>query len=416
MKILLKRVLLNNNICDILIENNKILKIASKIDVNVNMEIDCKNKAILPPFYNTHCHAAMSLLRGHGDDKELFSWLNEDIWPIEAKLTENDIYSASRFAILEMIKGGTVFFSDMYFHQNATIKAIDEMGIRGSISTVEFDLFDKVKTEEKKLETVEFLKSENPCPNRIIKAISCHAIYTVSEELFEFSANIAKKNNVFLHIHACETKKEVDDCLSKYDMTPIEKLEQMGCLSDKTILAHCVHLNDKDIELIKKYNVKISHCPTSNLKLNSGKMPLQEFLDSGCFITLGTDGASSNNSLSMFSEMKIAALSAKNQANLATAGKANDIFKIATQNGAEAFNLNAGKIEEGKLADFVLVDLNNVQLLPNHNLTSNLVYSADNSCITDVFCDGKPLMLNRKIKDEKDIIEDFKNTHTKLCN
>ncbi|MDD2840409.1 MAG: amidohydrolase [Rickettsiales bacterium] len=414
MKILIKNVSCENGVCDILVQDNKISKIASNIDVNANLEIDGKDKAILPAFYNTHCHAGMVLLRGHGDDKELFSWLNEDIWPAEAKLKEEDIYFSSKFAILEMIKSGTVFFSDMYFHQKSTMQAITEMGIRAAISTVEFDLFDKETAEQKKLETMEFVNLKNPCPDRIIKAISCHAIYTVSEELFRFAANTAKKNNMFLHIHACETQKEVDDCFDRYDMTPIEKLEEMGCLTDKTILAHCVHLNDKDIELIKKYNVKISHCPISNLKLNSGKMALQELLDEKCFVTLGTDGASSNNNLSMFDEMKVSALSAKNQANLVTAGKVSDIFKIATENGARAFDLNAGKIEEGKLADFILVDLNNVQLLPNHNLISNLVYSADNSCITDVFCDGKPLMLNKKIKGEKEIIKNFKNAHAKL--
>lgn len=416
MKILIKNVLLNNKVQDILIENNIFSKISDKIDIKTDQIINGDNKAIQPAFYNTHTHAAMSLLRGLGDDKELFSWLNEDIWPIEAKLTDEDIYIGTKFAILEMIKSGTVFFNDMYFSQKSIMQAIDEMGIRGAVSVVEFDMFNKKDTEKKKQDTIDFLKLNNPCSDRIIKTISCHSIYTVSEDLLEFASNIAKENNMFLHIHASETKKEIDDCMNKYNMSPIEKLEKLGLLTEKTILAHCVHLNDNDINIINKYKTKIAHCPVSNLKLNSGKMALQKMLDKKCFITLGTDGSSSNNSLSMIDEMKIAALSAKNQADSPITGKAEDIFKIATQNGANAFNINAGEIKEGKIADFVLYDLNNYHMQPNYNIISNIVYSADNSAITDVFCNGKQIMKENKVKDEEKIINDFKKCFSKLLN
>lgn len=416
MGILLKNITLNNEKKDILIENNFFLKISDQIKTTVDKTIDCTNKVIQPAFYNTHTHAAMSLLRGLGDDKELFSWLSEDIWPIEAKLTDKDVYIGTKFAILEMIKSGTVFFNDMYFSQAAIMEAINEMGIRGAVSIVEFDMFNKSDTEKKKKATMDFLKLDNPCKDRIIKTISCHSIYTVSEELLSFASKIAKENNMYLHIHASETKKEVDDCIKKYGISPIEKLEKLDLLTSKTILAHCVHLSDKDIEIINKHNVKIAHCPISNLKLNSGKMALQKMLDKGCFITLGTDGSSSNNSLSMIDEMKIAALSAKDQDNSPTAGKSEDIFKIATNNGAKAFNINAGEIREGMLADFVLYDLNNYHLQPNYNIISNIVYSADNSAITDVFCNGKHIMKNGKVKNEEKIITDFKNCFKNLIN
>lgn len=414
MKFLLKNVLLNNKKQDILIENEFFSKIDNVINEQSDEIIDCTDKAIQPAFYNTHTHAAMSLLKGLGDDKELFSWLSEDIWPIEAKLTDEDIYIGTKFAILEMIKSGTVFFNDMYFSQPSIMKAIDEMGVRGAVSIVEFDMFNKNDTEKKKKDTLEFLKFKNPCEDRIIKVISCHSVYTVSEELLSFASKIAKENNMFLHIHASETAKEVEDCIKKYGVSPIKKLEELGLLTEKTILAHCVHLNDEDIEIINKHHTKIAHCPVSNLKLNSGKMALQKMLDNGCFITLGTDGSSSNNSLSMIDEMKISALSAKDQNNSPTAGKANDIFKIATKNGAEAFNINAGEIKEGKLADFVLYDLNNYHMQPNYNIISNIVYSADNSVITDVFCNGKQIMKNGKVNNEKQIIEDFKSCFNKL--
>lgn len=411
MSILLKNV--KNLKKDIYIENNIIKKIEKNINIEADNVLNCKNKIIIPAFYNTHTHCAMNILRGIGDDKDLFSWLNNDIWPIEEKLNDEDIYYSSKFAILEMIKSGTVFFSDMYFNQKQTIKAINEMGIRSSISVVGFDMFNKAETEKKKQEFLDFinLKIEN---KKIIKTISCHSIYTVSDELLKFSADLAKKQDLFLHIHASETKKEFDDCLNQFSITPIQKLEKLGCLSNKTILAHCVHLTDNDIEIIKKHNVKIAHCPASNLKLNSGKMRFQTLLDKECFITLGTDGASSNNTLSMLNEMRIASFSAKNQQDSPMACRAEDIFKIATRNGAECFNLNAGLIEEGKLADCLLLDADDIQLLPDYNLISNLVYSADKNCITDVICDGKILMKNRKIENEKKIINDFKKVIKKF--
>lgn len=416
MKTLIKNVILNGKKQDILINDNIFAKIADKIDIEADKIINAGNKAIQPAFYNTHTHSAMVLLKGLGDDKELFTWLSQDIWPIEAKLTDKDVYAGTKFAILEMIKSGTVFFNDMYFPQKPIMKAVNEMGIRACVSFNEIDMFDKKNTEQKKKETYEFLKLRNPCEERIIKTISCHAVYTVSDELFTFASKIAKDNNMFLHIHASETEKEVKDCYEKYGISPIEKLEQLGLLTEKTILAHCVHLSDKDIDIINKHKTKVAHCPVSNLKLNSGKMALQKMLDKKCFITLATDGSSSNNSLSMIDEMKVSALSAKDQANSPTAGKAEDIFKIATENGAKAFNINAGEIKEGKLADFVLYDLNNYHMQPNFNIISNIVYSADNSAITDVFCNGKQLMKNGKVKNEKKIVEDFKKVAFDLKN
>ena len=411
MSILLKNIKNLNK--DIYIEGNIISKISNNINLEANEIIDCSNKYAIPAFYNTHTHCAMSILRGLGDDKELFSWLSEDIWPVEDTLSDDDIYWSSKFAILEMIKSGTVFFSDMYFNQPMTIKAAHEMGIRAAISVVGFDLFKKEETEKKKNEILKFLDLDT-LNNRIFKTLSCHSLYTVSDELFKFAVDLANKNNMFLHIHAAETLKEFNDCQKDFGLTPIEKLKKLGCLGNKTILAHCVHLTDNDVNIIKSNDVKIAHCPSSNLKLNSGKMRFQYLLDNNCFLTLGTDGASSNNTLSMLNEMKIASFSAKDQANSPVAGKAEDIFKIATKNGAEAFGINAGTIEEGKLADLLLLDVNDIQLLPDYNLISNLIYSADKSCITDVICDGKFLMKDRKVEGENEIIDNFKKITKRL--
>ena len=406
---LLKNVLLDGKPVDILIEGNKFSKIAPEITDKADEVLEAKGKAILPAFYNCHTHISMTLLKGITDEKELHEWLEQDIWPREMKMSKDDIYKASKFAILEMIKGGTVFCNDMYMHPEETMRALDEMGIRGFVSKPEIDKGNTdEELEQKKQKIIEFINYPNPNESRIIKGISCHSVYTLTEKFLQFYSDMAKKHNMYLHIHACETKKEVDDCWEKNDCSPIEHLEKFGLLTEKTILAHCVHVTNDDIKKIKKYKCKIAHCPISNFKLKSGMMPFQKLLDKGVHITLGTDGSASNNSLSMLEEMKVCALNAKTQAGKSNAGKVDDIFKIATLNGAKAFNIDAGIIEKDKIADFILVDMNHYLLLPNHNLISNLVYSAQNDCITDVFCDGKQIMKDRKVKDEEKIIEDFR--------
>ena len=407
-KTLLKDVLHEGKKVDILIEGNRFKKISENIEDEEAEKIPCKGKAILPAFYNCHTHISMTLLKGLTDEKELMQWLQEDIWPREAKMKPHDIYVASKFAILEMIKGGIVFCNDMYQYSEETMKAIDEMGIRGVVSKPEINItYTPEEFEEKKKKVLDFIDYPNINENRIIKGISCHSVYTLSEEFLRFYSDLAKKLNMFLHIHACETKKEVDDCQKAHNCSPIEYLEKLGLLTEKTMLAHCVHLTEKDMDIIKKHDCKIAHCPISNMKLKSGMMAYEELQKKGITVTLGTDGSASNNCLSMLSEMKVSALTAKTQAKDSKAGRVQDIFNTATVNGAKAFGIDAGEIKEGKLADFILLDLKHYLLLPNYNLISNLVYSAQNDCITDVFCDGVQLMKDRKVKGEEQICEEF---------
>ena len=416
-KILLKGVLHEGKKVDILIEGNRFKKISENIEDEDAEIIPCKDKAIFPAFYNCHTHMPMTLLKGLTDEKELMQWLKEDIWPREAKMKPHDIYVASKFAILEMIKGGIVFCNDMYQFPEETMKAIDEMGIRGVVSKPEVNVtYTPEEFEEKKKKVLEFMDYPNINENRIIKGISCHSIYTLSEEFLKFYSELAKKHNMRIHIHACETQKEIDDCQKAHHCTPIEYLEKLGLLTDKTILAHSVHLTEKDMDIIKKYNCKVAHCPISNFKLKSGMMAFQKLHQKGITVTLGTDGSASNNSLSILQEMKVCALNAKTQAKDSKAGSAEDILKAATVNGAKAFGIDAGEIKEGKLADFILFDLNHYLFLPNYNLISNIVYSAQNDCVTDVFCDGVQLMKDRKVKDEDKICEEFKTVSDKFRN
>ncbi len=408
MSILLKNVKHNNLITDILISENKFKKIEPNQTIKADNVIDCTDLAILPAFYNNHSHAPMSIFRGISDDKNLFDWLNNDIWPREAKLTDEMIYTATKFSILEMIKTGTVFFSDMYFGMEPLLNAVADMKIRAALSFGACDLFnkDKCKIEIEKINN--FLNLKNPNPDLIQKVLAIHAVYTVSEKLIKFNVDLAKEHNMRLHIHACETKKEVDDCIKEHGMSPIAYLDKCGALSDKTVLAHSVWLDDNDIDILADKGVWLCTNPSSNFKLCSGMFMLQKLLDKGCRVTLGTDGMASNNELSMLSEMKLCALSAKIQAQNPTAGAATDVFEIATKNGANAFGIDAGVIQEGKLADCILVNLNNHFLVPEYNLISNMVYSADSSCIDTVICNGEILMQNHHVEGEEKLIDEMK--------
>lgn len=407
MSLLLKNVSHQNKITDILIDNGRFSKISPQqqpLDAEI---IDCRNKAILPAFYNLHSHAGMSIFRGLSDDKELFSWLNQDIWPREAKLTPDMIHLATKFSILEMIKTGTVFFLDMYFEQQEILKAAQEMGVRTISALTGLDLFDPNKTKTE----IEKIEKYISCPDhdeRCAKGLMIHAVYSVSEELIRYIVKRSQEEGYYLTLHASETAKEVEDCLKMHGCTPIEYLDQLGALGPKTIVAHAVHLSDEDIALLARKKVPLCTNPVSNYKLASGLFMLQKLQKSGCILTLGTDSMASNNNLSMLEEMKLCALSAKIQSGDATAGNAEDIFNMATINGAQAVGLDAGIIAEGKLADCILVDLNNHFLIPNYNLISNMVYSADSSCIDIVICNGRILMQNHHVNGEEEIISEIK--------
>ncbi len=399
--VLLKSVLHRNEKSDILIRGNRFEKIAPHIDAPERTRIlDCSGKAILPPFYNGHTHAAMTLLRGYADDLPLFDWLSEWIWPMEAHLTPEDIYHGSRLAILEMIKSGTVFFADMYWHREETIRAAEEMGIRATIGVTFADSLMSADAFEK---NIHYLRQTRIHSERIRLAVMPHAIYTVGAENFKRLFALAEELGLIFHTHLSETEKEVADCLQKYGQTPVKFLDSLGVLSPETILAHGVHLTAEDIEIIRERGVTVVHNPASNMKLSSGVLNLPELIRSGVKLALGTDGASSSNSLDMREAMKLAAFLAKLHYG-SDRVSSETVFEIATHGGAGAYGIDAGRIEEGKLADALLLNLSNERLIPNHNLIPNWVYAAGSEAIDSVICDGKFLMENRVVEGEAEII------------
>ncbi|MCQ2144804.1 MAG: amidohydrolase [Bacteroidales bacterium] len=401
-EILIRNVLHEGQPSDILIKGNRFSSITpAGSGMSAETEIDASGMAILPPFYNTHGHAAMTLLRGYADDMELFKWLSEYIWPYEDKLTPEDIYNGSRLAILEMIKSGTVFFSDMYFEIDETARAVDEMGVRAALGVTFMSNHSLALRDEK----VAYMKNwKERTSGRIQLAAAPHAIYTADAGQLMLAANTARELGMKIHIHVSETATEVQNSIKEFGDTPVRYLEKLGFLGPDVIAAHVVHVDDEEIEILKKHGVTISHCPCSNMKLSSGAFRADAMVKAGAKVTIGTDGCSSNNNLDMREEMKFASFLAKVSSGDPELLPAQQVLDWATRNGAEAFGIDAGVIEEGKLADALLVRLDDPKMTPNHNLISNWVYAADTSCIDTVICDGRIIMQGRHVPGEEEIL------------
>lgn len=399
MNLLIKNVLLRTGRTNILIEGSRFSKIGVPSDFSAAEVIDAEGLAVLPAFYNTHNHAAMSLLRGYADDMPLQKWLQEYIWPYEDKLTADDIERGSELALREMISGGSVFFNDMYFEIERTIGLVDRIGTRACIGITVMENH-SLAVEDQKRDFVDHFV--DPTGGRIQLAIAPHAIYTVGREKLIRSAEWARNKGLKLHIHLSETAGEVESCLKEHGMTPVRYLDSIGFLGDDVVAAHCVHIDEEEWDILAERGVTVSHCPCSNMKLGSGRFPYELAIRSGARITLGTDGCSSNNNLDMREEMKFASLLAKcvsvsSDGTMSNTGDptllpAETVMEWATVNGARAFGIDAGEIAEGKVADCILVDLGAERMNPCHNLVSNWVYSASSDCVRTVICDGKIIM------------------------
>lgn len=387
--LLIKNVLLDGNKTNILIRDNLFEDLSAPADTPAQKVLEAEGCAILPSFFNTHTHAAMCLLRGYADDIPLEKWLTEYIWPFENSMTPEDIRRGSDIAVREMIAGGTTFFSDMYFDIPQTIDIVAGYGIRAAIGITFVESHSKSEQQEK-LEMLEHWV--DPTGGRITLTVAPHSVYTVSSDLFVKCAGVARERNLKLHVHLSETAKEVADCKAAHGKTPVRYLDDLGVLGPNVIAAHAVHIDEEEAEILAERGVTVAHCPCSNMKLSSGHFNYQMLKKAGCRVTIGTDGACSSNNLDMREAMKFAALRAKEDSENPLLMPADEALKLATQNGAEAFGIDAGAIVKGKLADAVLVDLNNIRMQPCHNLISNWVYSADSSAISHVICDGKIIL------------------------
>ncbi len=417
MSILIKNVLLNNEILDIYIKGNTIKQIGKNLKQIAKTVIDGSDKAAIPSFVNAHTHASMNLLRSFGDDMILDAWLQEKIWPIEAKMTPEDIYWGAKFAFLEMVKTGTTCFNDMYFSMEKVAQAAEESGLRAFLGYGMIDLFDENKRKTEIEATKKFIDHVKNMNNpRITPVLTPHSIYTASKECLVWVKEYSEKTNLLIHIHLSETKKEVDDCIKQHGKRPVEYLEEIGFLGSNVLIAHGIWLDDNEIALLKKHKITIVYNPASNMKLASGVLPYEKLIKAGIRVCLGTDGSASNNNLDMIEEMKLASLLQKSTDCNPTVLPAKECFELATTNGAKAFGLNCGTIKEGMLADLLLIDLNNTKLNPNYNLVSNLVYSATGDCVDTTICNGKILMHNKIVEGEEEILKKIKEISLKLQN
>ncbi|MDL2246966.1 amidohydrolase family protein, partial [Methanobrevibacter sp. OttesenSCG-928-K11] len=376
-----------------------------------------------PGFINTHTHLSMTLFRSIADDLDLDSWLNDHIWPLEAKLNKEYCYIGALLGAIEMIKSGTTTFSDMYFYMDGVADAISEAGIRGILSYGMIDFGDEEKRKNEIKENVSLFKNfNNTSEGRIKVFFGPHSTYTCSQELLKESRKQATKYKTGLHIHMNETKKEIEDVLEATGKRPFEYLNDIGFLDSDVTAAHGVWLSDEEIKIIKDNDVKVSHNPCSNMKLSSGISPVSELIKNDICVSIGTDGASSNNNLDMIEEMKFASLLGKVDTLNPKVLPAKQVINMATLNGAKSLNLSneIGKVEVGMKADLILIDMLSANLTPSTNsIISNLAYAANGSNVDTTICNGNILMENKKLTslNEKEIylkvneaIENLKNS------
>jgi 5-methylthioadenosine/S-adenosylhomocysteine deaminase len=405
MSILIKGVRLNGETKDIFIEGNRITAIGDQLDVKAEKVIAGEGKAAVSSFINGHTHAAMTLLRGYADDMPLKEWLETKIWPVETHMTEEDVYWGTKLACLEMIKSGTTFFNDMYWHWRGTARAVQEMGIRAAISAVFIDLFDPQKTREQIALNEELYAARVEFGPRVTFTLGPHALYTVSQEALQWCAEFAQDKGVLIHFHLSETEEEVTRCLQDHGVRPVKFLEEIGFLGPHLVASHCVWLDDEEMAILEAHEVRVVHTPVSNLKLTvGGVFPYPQLRGNNVIICLGTDGSSSNNNLDMLETAKVASLLQKFYNDSPIVMPASEALEMITIKGARAFGLESGSIEVGRWADIALVDLRSPQLTPHFHLASDLIYAANGSCIDTVICDGRVLMQGRRVEGEEEIM------------
>lgn len=382
---------------DIFIEGNLIKKIGNNLQIKASEVIDGNFLLMTPGFVNGHTHLGMSYFRNYADDLKLMDWLENEIWPIENKLSADDIYWSSLLSICENIKSGVTNFCDMYYEMDRVCDATIISGIRGTLTR---GLTDNDGKGKEKLKSVRELYNNyhNKANGRIKVVPAPHAIYTCSENFLRDISDLSKDLDGIINIHLSETKGEVENSLKEHGMTPISYVNSLGLLDNHVIAAHCVHITDEEISLIKDKKFYPIYNPTSNLKLASGFTPVEKLLKNNIIMGIGTDGDSSNNSQNLLQDMHIGAIVNKAREMDEQAVKAIEILKMATINGQRALGISiAGLIKEDYLADLTIFNLKSSNFTPKNNLINALVYSATAEDVKDVLCDGKFVMRNREL-------------------
>lgn len=380
-----------------------------------------KEKLVLPGFANAHTHSPMSVFRNYASDRSLHDWLFNKIIPKEQLLTDEDCYWTSLASQAEMIKSGICAFADMYEHFEAIAKAVKESGMRANLAISPLHNIwneGKRKTVSYQDSAIEYFNRYND--NNMIRVYTeLHSVYLYDVDMIHVNVETAQRCGTGIHIHLQETEKEVFDCINEHGKRPIEVLRDIGVFDRPVIAAHCVVMNDNDLDILKEYNVNVAENVTSNLKLVSGLARVPEMLGRGINVALGTDGCASNNNLNMFEEMHISSLVHKLQMKDPTAMPAHTLIEMATRNGYKALGYedNVGDIKEGMLADLMMVDISGIQYTPINEAASAIVYNMQAGDVDTLIINGKIVMSNRQIItiDEELVKYKVKAVAYKLC-
>ncbi len=385
-----ENILKNTNI---IINGKYIEKITDIIPDGEFEIIDGGGGIAIPGLVNAHTHSPMTLLRNYADGYNLQVWLNDYIFPVEDRLSDDDAYWGSMLAQAEMIASGTTLFHDMYMFMPQVAKATEKSGMKALLGRGATYFGNPLFTEHQgTIEAIELFKEYNGSADGRIKVnMAPHAVYTTNDKFLMHMKELAEQFGTSLHIHLSETVKENTDATVQYGKSPTQYLYDLGIFDIKVIAAHCVHLSDEDIAILKNAGATAVHNPSSNLKLGSGIAPIRRLMDAGVDIAIGTDGASSNNNLNMLEELHLASLLTNGADMNPEAVSAADALKWATNAASLGFD-DSGEIAEGKKADIAIIDINKPHMQPVHNLRSAVCYSAGGGDVTHVFADGKMLL------------------------
>ncbi|MBQ9314902.1 MAG: amidohydrolase [Clostridia bacterium] len=403
---------------DILIEDDKIVRIGTVSEENETFDkvIDASNMVVMPGLVNAHTHVAMSIFRGYNDELELMNWLQE-MWKIEDRMKKEDIYYASMISGIEMIKSGTTTFNDLYFFEEETAKMAEQLGLRAILSRAVIGEGDDCLIRVRESEEL-YHSWHNKCDGRIKVCVGIHAPYTCPPDTIKKSLELADRLGTPVHIHYLETKDEVEKIFNVYHKSVTDYLKELGLFNYHVILAHGVHVNDRDMEILKNISGGIVHNPISNMKLGSGFAPVKKMRERGINVALGTDGQGGTNTMDMFEEIKLATYLQKGLLGSATAMSAKDALQMATIEGAKVLGLDSevGSLEVGKKADIIIIDINKPHLKPHHDIYSLLAYSVNGADVDTTIIDGNVVMEHRNVMnvDENEILEKVELVKNKL--
>jgi 5-methylthioadenosine/S-adenosylhomocysteine deaminase len=382
------------------VTNDRITYIGTEAPVQLSegvQKIDGSKLAFMPGLINTHGHAAMSLLRGYSDDQNLQVWLEQKMWPMEGKYVDQDTRAGSALAIVEMLRSGTTAFVDMYDRMDQVAQMVEQSGIRGVLTRGVIGLCPPDVQEAKLAEAIAFARDWNgKADGRITTMISPHAPYTCPPEYIERFVQAAHDYNLPLHTHMSETLAEVEQNVRDYGVRPVEHLDRLGFFSRPALVAHAVHLNDAEIEILAAKGVAVSHNPVSNLKLASGIARVPDLLRAGVTVSLGTDSVASNNNLDLFEEIRFSALLHKGVSGDPTAIPALEALKLGTVYGAKSIwqQDQIGSLKEGMKADFIAINIEQPHFYPKTDMISHLVYSGSGRDVAHVWIDGRQVLKN----------------------